>query len=75
MATYKVEQVTASPISVLGEGPHWDVETQSLYYVDIYSNTSSVLRYDYAENKTYSSVIGKFRLFFILIFHSLTENL
>lgn len=23
----------------LGEGPHWDVETQSLYYIDIFGQT------------------------------------
>lgn len=22
--------------AILGEGPHWDVESQSLYYIDIF---------------------------------------
>ncbi|XP_035772966.1 regucalcin-like [Anopheles albimanus] len=57
MASYKVEQLP-SPLSVLGEGPHWDVERQSLYYNDIYGG--SIHRYDYAENKTYNATIEGF---------------
>lgn len=53
---YKVETVP-SPLSTLGEGPHWDVESQSLYYNDIYGG--SIHRYDYAENKTYNATVGK----------------
>lgn len=56
MASYKVE-VVPSPLSVLGEGPHWDIETQSLYYIDIYGNKASINRYDYAENKTYGATV------------------
>lgn len=54
---YKVETVP-SPLSTLGEGPHWDVESQSLYYNDIYGG--SIHRYDYAENKTYNATVGKY---------------
>lgn len=54
MAGYKVE-VLPSPISVLGEGPHWDIERQCLYYNDIYGG--SIHRYDYAENKTYNAKV------------------
>jgi gluconolactonase len=57
MASYKVEVVESSPISVLGEGPHWDVERQSLYYNDIYGDVQSISRYDYREEKTYNAVI------------------
>jgi len=56
MASYKVE-VVPSPLSVLGEGPHWDIDTQSLYYIDIYGNKASINRYDYAENKTYGATV------------------
>lgn len=56
-AEYSVEQLP-SPLSQLGEGPVWDVDTQSLYYVDI--NGAAILRYDYAENKTYSAKIGTY---------------
>lgn len=62
MSSYKVEQVTAAPLNVLGEGPHWDVERQSLYYNDIYGGT--IHRYDLKEDKAYAAKIGK--LFFIL---------
>lgn len=57
MADYKVEQITSAPLSVLGEGPHWDIERQSLYYNDIYGG--SIHRFDYNENKTYNATIGK----------------
>lgn len=53
-AEYSVQQLP-SPLSHLGEGPVWDVDSQSLYYVDI--NGAAILRYDYAENKTYSATI------------------
>lgn len=54
---YKVEQLNA-PLAILGEGPHWDYETQDLYYIDIYGGT--VNRYCMTENKTYTATIGKF---------------
>lgn len=57
MACYKVEAVDSSPISVLGEGPHWDVASQSLFYNDIYGDKQSISRFDYNENKTYNAVI------------------
>ncbi|XP_055681180.1 regucalcin isoform X1 [Lutzomyia longipalpis] len=56
MATYKVEQLPA-PLTNLGEGPHWDWQTQNLYYVDIYGGT--INRYNYAENKTYTATVEK----------------
>ncbi|XP_058115934.1 regucalcin-like [Anopheles ziemanni] len=49
---YQVTQLP-SPLAKLGEGPVWDIDTQSLYYVDI--STPAVLRYDYKENRTYSA--------------------
>lgn len=58
-ASYKVEELP-SPVSQIGEGPHWDVASQSLYYIDIYGTDASLHRYDYAENKTYTAVIGKY---------------
>lgn len=55
-AAFKVDLVS-SPKSVLGEGPHWDAESQSLYYNDIYGTEYSILRYSPAENKTYGATI------------------
>lgn len=49
--------VKSSPKSVIGEGPHWDEESQSLYYVDIFGTEYSVLRYCPMENKTYGATI------------------
>lgn len=57
MASYKVEVVESSPISVLGEGPHWDISRQSLYYNDIYGDKQSISRFDYKEGKTFNAVI------------------
>jgi gluconolactonase len=57
MTSYKIEVVESSPRSVLGEGPHWDIERQCLYYIDIYGTSQSISRYDYNENKTYNAII------------------
>lgn len=53
---YKVERISTQ-LSTLGEGPHWDSETQSLYYVDIYKKEFSIHRHDAKENKIYSASI------------------
>ena len=52
--SYKVEPLPDSHAE-LGEGPHWDVATQNLYYVDI--NAGKLLRYNYNENKVYKAKI------------------
>lgn len=62
---YKVEVVPTSPLSEIGEGPHWDADTQSLYYVDIYGTEASVLRYDYKEKKIYYATIGRYFITFV----------
>lgn len=48
----------------LGEGPHWDVDTQSLYYVDILGK--SIHKYTPATKKYTKAVIGKFISIFFL---------
>ncbi|XP_055914737.1 regucalcin-like [Eupeodes corollae] len=57
--SYKVEALPDS-FCLLGEGPHWDIEKQSLYFVDI--ENAQVLRYDYAENKVYRCQIENEKL-------------
>uniref|UniRef100_A0A0K8V6Z2 Regucalcin n=1 Tax=Bactrocera latifrons TaxID=174628 RepID=A0A0K8V6Z2_BACLA len=52
--SYKIEALPNAG-TLIGEGPHWDIETQSLYFVDI--DVGRLLRYDYKENKTYSAVL------------------
>ncbi|SPP77643.1 regucalcin isoform X1 [Drosophila guanche] len=52
--SYKVEPLPDS-YAGLGEGPHWDVATQSLYYVDL--EAGKLLRYDFKENKVYKTQI------------------
>lgn len=49
---YKVEKLPA-PKVVLGESPHWDAHSQSLYFVNIAGG--DVFRYDAKENKTYGA--------------------
>jgi gluconolactonase len=56
MASYNVE-VVPSPLCIMGEGPHWDIERQSLYYNNIYG--SSIHRYDFKENKVYNATVGE----------------
>lgn len=58
MSAYKVEPVLGAPKNLLGEGPHWDIESQSLYYVDIFGKEAAILRYDFVEKKTYTAKIG-----------------
>ncbi|XP_055843250.1 regucalcin-like isoform X2 [Episyrphus balteatus] len=48
--SYKVEPLPDS-FAGLGEGPHWDVATQSLYMVDL--PNGKIMRYDFNENKMY----------------------
>ncbi|KAL9882926.1 regucalcin isoform 1-T1 [Glossina fuscipes fuscipes] len=52
--TYQVEPL-ANSYAELGEGPHWDVETQNLYYVDI--TGGKLLRYSYKDDKVYEAKI------------------
>lgn len=52
----KVEQLNVEPTS-LGEGPHWDDETQSLYYVDIIKQT--INKYVPSTKKHTKAHIGK----------------
>lgn len=58
MTSYKVE-VLPSPVSDVGTRAHWDIDRQSVYSVDIYGANCTLLRYDYAEDKTYEATIGK----------------
>lgn len=41
----------------LGEGPHWDADTLSLYFVDIFG--SAIHKYTPANNAHTKAVIGK----------------
>ncbi|XP_067634406.1 regucalcin-like [Eurosta solidaginis] len=64
--SYKLEALP-NAYTLVGEGPHWDIKTQSLYFVDI--DLAKLLRYDYKTNKTYSAVLQgeKFASFIIPI--------
>lgn len=53
-----VEEVAAAGAYELTEGPHWDIERQSLYFVNIYG--CSIFRYDYAGDATYMALVGEF---------------
>lgn len=53
--------------NVFGDSPHWDVQTQSLYYTDAFSETFDIYRYDYNENKIYAAkVLGESIVGFII---------
>jgi gluconolactonase len=52
----KVEEITSEAQRCeLGEGPHWDIERQSLYYVDIVG--PAIFRYDYKSGEIYKATI------------------
>lgn len=53
----KVERITEIETVELGEGPHWDAETQSLYFVDIFGK--SIHKYVPATKKHTKAIIGK----------------
>lgn len=61
---YKVEKISGSKVG-LGEGPHWDIPSQSLYYVDIYGGT--LCRYSSKEHKVYRCKIGELRVYTVTI--------
>lgn len=56
----KIERVTDHV--ELGEGPHWDEKTQSLYYVDVIGK--NILKYTPKTNKLTKASTGKL-VFFI----------
>jgi gluconolactonase len=52
----KVEEITTeAQRAELGEGPHWDIARQSLYYVDIVA--PAILRYDIKNGEIYRATI------------------
>lgn len=52
----KVERIEEIGTVELGEGPHWDAETQSLYFVDIFGK--AIHKYVPATKKHTKAVIG-----------------
>ncbi|XP_055545457.1 regucalcin-like [Wyeomyia smithii] len=54
MANYKVEEIPGPHVE-LGEGPHWDDQTQSLYYVSL--SEATIHRLDHKSNKVYSAKV------------------
>lgn len=64
-----------SPRSLCGEGPFWDESSQSLYYIDIYGPESTILRYDFNENKTYAATVDNEPLMtFVLLVKGKTDQ-
>ncbi|XP_037043734.1 regucalcin-like [Bradysia coprophila] len=56
-----------SPRSYCATRGHWDENSQSFFYVDIEGPNSTLLRYDYVENKVYeATVVGEPILTFII---------
>lgn len=52
----EVERVP-SPRSYCATRGHWDENSQSLYYVDIEGPDTTLLRFDYAESRTYAAIV------------------
>ncbi|XP_052895048.1 regucalcin-like [Anopheles moucheti] len=55
--SYRVE--TIPPYTELGEGPHWDIARQSLYYVSL--TDALIYRLDHRQGKVYSASIDGIR--------------
>ncbi|XP_066157867.1 regucalcin-like [Euwallacea fornicatus] len=53
----KVERINEIPTTELGEGPHWDIFSQSLYFVDIFGK--SVHKYIPSSGQHYKASVGK----------------
>lgn len=55
----KIEEITSEQQRCdLGEGPHWDIKVQSLYYVDIFGETTpAIFRYDPKSGIIYKATI------------------
>lgn len=53
----EVARIKEIPNIELGEGPHWDIQTQSLYFVDIFGK--AVHKYIPASGKHYKAAVGK----------------
>lgn len=53
----KVERIQDIETVELGEGPHWDAETQSLYFVDIFGE--AIHKYVPRTRKHTKAIIGK----------------
>lgn len=52
----KIEEITTEAQRCeLGEGPHWDSKTQSLYYIDISGH--AIFRYNYKNGEIYRATI------------------
>ncbi|KAM7349959.1 regucalcin isoform 3-T5 [Cochliomyia hominivorax] len=52
--SYKIEEIPNS-LADMGEGPHWDIPRQSLFYVDI--NAGKILRYCYKHKKVFKAKV------------------
>ena len=51
-----IEVAIKDAYSTIGEGPHWDDTTQTLYFVDIFAN--SVHRWNSLTNEKQKIVLG-----------------
>ncbi|KAH1017172.1 hypothetical protein HUJ05_007872 [Dendroctonus ponderosae] len=52
-----VERVTDIPVIELGEGPHWDIQTESLYFVDLFGK--AIHRYVPRTGQCTKAEVGK----------------
>lgn len=41
----------------MGASPHWDADTQSLYYADQFGSDSDLIRYDWNEKRIYRASV------------------
>lgn len=52
----EITSVPTSPCALVLENPHWDAETNSLYFADVFGKL--LVRYSYEENKIYPTSVN-----------------
>lgn len=52
----EITSVSTSPCALVLENPHWDSETNSLYFADVFGKL--LVRYSYEENKIYPTSVN-----------------
>ncbi|XP_074643130.1 regucalcin-like [Tubulanus polymorphus] len=66
MSETKMTCVLKNIASAIGEGPHWDELTQTLYFVNIWADVDRIFRWNYHSNITEKITIGNSNTSFIL---------
>jgi gluconolactonase len=71
--TFKVEQITGTTMSFIGEAPYFDGETNQLYWTDIVGG--QIFRMDYTTQRVYTArILGETYISFIIPVEGVTSQ-